>query len=136
MSFLRVVGVVSVGAFVVASCASNASGLSPVDAGDDVGSAPTGRAPFTSCLRGVDDAGVASYSSGLCADNPALAGCVMCLGFTDDAGASESLCVFACRVGMSDCPTGQTCEPQSGMSRNTQGSCRTFAAPSALGYCR
>lgn len=134
MSSLRVVSVVVVVAS--ASCASNSSGLSSVDAGDDAVAAPTGRAPYTSCRRGVSDAGVASYSSALCADNPALPGCVMCLGFDDDAGATSSLCVFACRVGMSDCPAGQTCEPQSNMSRDTQGSCRTFAAPSALGYCR
>lgn len=125
---------------VFASACSASSGGAPAaadagDAGDDATPASGGRAPFNPCLSRIDDAG-SSYTSALCAPNPALDGCHMCLGLDDVDAGDTHVCVFACRVGMSDCPAGQTCLPQPGGSRDTQGSCRTFAAPAALGYCR
>ncbi len=120
-----------------ASACSASSGGAPaaVDAGDDATPEPGGRPPFSSCLARIDDAGRA-YTSALCAPNPALAGCHMCLGLDDVDAGDDHVCVFACRVGMSDCPAGQTCLPQPAASRDTQGSCRSFAAPATLGYCR
>ncbi len=123
---------------VVSACSANSSGAATptCDAGADDTPTSGGLAPFTSCLLEITDAGRRT-SSGVCASNPALDGCQMCLELDDlDAGDDNNFCVFACRVGMSDCPAGQTCLPQPGLSRSTQGSCRSFDSPSALGYCR
>jgi hypothetical protein len=107
-----------------------------MDAGDDAPPTSNGRPPLTSCRSRIDDAGARSTSA-LCAPNPALAGCRMCLRLDDvDAGDDNNLCVFACRIGMSDCPAGQTCIPALNGSRDTQGTCRTFAEPATLGFCR
>jgi len=113
------------------ACSSSAGG-------GDATNPSTGRPPFTTCLVSITDSGSHRYSSNVCADSPTLAGCRMCLQIPgiDAGGAEDDFCVYACRIGQQDCPAGQTCLPQPGGSRDTVGSCRTFASPSALGYCR
>lgn len=82
------------------------------------------RQPGQSCIVSRDGS-TTSLSSDVCAANPAKGGCRMCLGLE-----SGMTCLFACTIGGSDCPSGQTCTERPGGSSDTQGEC------DGLGYCK
>ncbi len=89
--------------------------------------ASTARGPGASCVTKSDDAGSRSFSDRVCAANPALPTCRMCLELSSN---SDVTCEYACRLGGSDCPAGQTCRPQPSGSSSTGGDC------DGLGYCK
>jgi hypothetical protein len=115
--------------FVVAACTGGgdsstgttggSSGASSSGSGSDV------RAPGESCVIS-QDAGSTTFSSRVCDVNPALTGCRMCL----ELESGSEVCLYACHVGGSDCPAGQTCNASPGKSSDTQGAC------DGLGYCK
>lgn len=113
--------------FVACTGGSDSGTISSSSSGGSSSGASGGadlRQPGQSCVLS-EDAGSTTSSSRVCATNPAKAGCKMCLEIED-----EMTCLFACALGGTDCPSGQTCTPQPGGSSDTQGEC------DGLGFCK
>lgn len=86
------------------------------------GTSTSERKPGESCIL-EQDADSTRSSSRVCEPNPALGNCKMCLDIED-----RPTCIYACRIGGTDCPNGQTCSGPSGNDR--QGEC------DGLGSCK
>jgi hypothetical protein len=121
---LVVGAIVYAASFVFVAC-SGGSDTGTISSSSSGGSSSgESRQPGQSCVT-ERDADSTSSSSRVCATNPAKAGCKMCLEVEN-----EMTCRFACTLGGSDCPAGQTCTERPGGSSDTQGEC------DGLGFCK
>lgn len=119
---------------VLAACGDGSSSSAPLDEAGILNS--TERPPGTTCEKdGGLEAGH-TFSSGVCAQSSAIPGCRMCLDGVVDGSPGDSVCVNACHVGANECPSGQTCVPQSGGSRSSSNCSTTAGGADSLGYCR
>jgi len=117
---------------VVVACSGGGDDTTNGDGGSSV-TTGTGNPPGTSCITS-EDGGSRSFSSRVCAPNPAFGQCRFCI--TTASGSDSQTCEYACRIGGSDCPSGKTCVAQPNGSRSSGGNCRDFGDPDALGFCK